>query len=249
MSDTPLMNDDAARSPTGEILDQLPTPTPATPTPASGDPTPTKSSDPTPAPTDATPAPKPAEPAKPTIADTGAPEKYADFKVPDGVTLDAKTLEAATPIFKDLGLTQDQAQKLIDFQTAQMKELAAAPKAVFEQVNAEWSAKTLADPEISGAVSGGKTGIDAVKYDISRALDSISDPKLKSEFRDVMNVTGAGNHPAFVKTFWKLSQRIAEGSHVPGSNPSPAGQRAPGSSDRPTAAQAMYPKLPAAANG
>jgi len=57
-----------------------------------------------------------------TEAKPAVPEKY-DFKAPaawseKGWELDTKLIETATPIFKELGLSQDQAQKLVDFYTA-----------------------------------------------------------------------------------------------------------------------------------
>ena len=52
------------------------------------------------------------KPIAPTV-----PEKY-DFKAPEGQSLDAALVERATPIFKELGLTQDAAQKLVDFYNA-----------------------------------------------------------------------------------------------------------------------------------
>src|SRR6266852_5763511 len=43
----------------------------------------------------------------------GAPEKYADFRVPEGFKFDPEALTEAQATFKELGLTQDQAQKLV----------------------------------------------------------------------------------------------------------------------------------------
>ena len=40
-----------------------------------------------------------------------APETYADFTLPEGVELDTALLTDAAPLFKELGLTQEQAQK------------------------------------------------------------------------------------------------------------------------------------------
>ena len=57
----------------------------------------------------------------------GPPDKY-EFKAPDGWTdkgweLDGAVIESATPLFKELGLTNDQAQKL----SAGAVNLAKAP--------------------------------------------------------------------------------------------------------------------------
>jgi hypothetical protein len=58
-----------------------------------------------------------------------------------------------------------------------------------------------------------------------------------------MDLTGAGDNPAFIKAFWKLSQHVVEGKPAPGGGPSPHGQVAVGQAQRPSIAQAMYPSL------
>jgi len=60
----------------------------------------------------------------------------------------------------------------------------------------------------------------------------------------VMDSTGAGDNPAFIKAFYKLAQRVTEGSYVQGRGP--AEVTAPGGR-RPSPAQAMYPNLPSSA--
>lgn len=166
----------------------------------------------------------------------GAPEKYEDFKVPEGYTLDSKVAEEASGIFKDMNLSQAQAQTLVDFYAAKTREAADAPFEAYKTMRAEWQTKVAADPEI-----GSK--LPEVKQTVSRALDSLGDAKLASDFREAMDLTGAGDHPAFIKAFYKLAQQVNEGHSVRGSNPSPAGQKAPGSGPV-SAAHALYPKLP-----
>jgi hypothetical protein len=56
-----------------------------------------------------------------------------------------------------------------------------------------------------------------------------------------MDYTGAGNNPAFIRAFFKLAERLVEGSHVTGKGPVQV--RQDGTSGRPSAAAAMYPNL------
>jgi hypothetical protein len=236
---TPLPNDAAARSATGEILEpaQIAAQTPPT-TPEA----PKLNPDGTPAQTSTPQTPeKPADGTKPPPA--GAPETYTAFTAPEGYTLDPKTIEAATPIFKELGLSQEAAQKLVAFHSEQMIAAAKAPATEYETMRTAWQAKAKSDPDMAKAVNGDKTGLEAVKLDMGRALNAIGDPALASEFKAAMDLTGAGDHPAFIKTFWKLAQYVTEGKHVAGAQPSVHGQQAPGTTARPSAAQAMYPKL------
>ncbi len=246
-TEAPLPNDAAARSPTGEILDASTVP----PTKAEAAATETKlvaessqTSQTSSQPTTSNAQPT-ADAKKPDTAPT-APAAYADFTLPEGLTLSKETLEAATPIFRELGLSQEAAQKLVSFHADQLKAATtAAQTASYESMRKDWSAKTLADKDISAYSANGKSGIDAVKLDIGRALGTL-DPALATEFRAAMDLTGAGDHPAFVKAIWRMSQLITEGRAVTGNGPSPEGQRAPGARP-PTPAQALYPNLPSAA--
>lgn len=56
----------------------------------------------------------------------GAPEKYEAFTVPDGLPADPNRIEAAQAIFKELNLTQAQAQKLVDLQIEGVKQSSEA---------------------------------------------------------------------------------------------------------------------------
>lgn len=227
----PLPNDQLARSPTGEILEpsqiQAKPPTPPTPTPDGKAPEPTSTSTP--------------DPAKPDP--TKAPAAY-EFKAPEGYTLDPKLVEEVTPIFKEMGLDQAQAQRLFDIHTKTLIDAAKAPQTTYETMRTDWVAKAKADPDMAKAVNGDKVGLDAVKLDMGRALNAIGDPTLAAEFKSAMDLTGAGDHPAFIKTFWKLAQFVTEGKHVAGAQPSVHGQRAPGTVERPSPAAALYPNLP-----
>jgi hypothetical protein len=165
------------------------------------------------------------------------------------MTLSKETLEAATPIFKELGLSQEAAQRLVSFHAEQLKAtLPSAQESAYTEMRKDWATKTLAHPEITSAVDkdSGKTGIDAVKINIGRVLGALGDATLANEFKAAMDLTGAGDHPAFVRALNKLAGLITEGRPVTGKGPSPEGQRAPGTASRPSAAQALYPNLPSA---
>lgn len=235
MSEAPLPNDAAARSPTGEITDvrDLPTPTPT--------PTPTPPSDGTPEPKPPTDAEGGSKQPDPKAPDPKAvPETYT-FTAPENYTIDPKLLETVTPIFKELGLTNEQGQKLVDIQIQRELANAKAPQDAYAATRADWQSKVKADPEISAYAKDGKTGTDAVKIDIGKAINTLP-TDLQASFREAMDITGAGDHPAFVKAMWKFAQAIGEGKPVSGAGPSPAGQVAPGARP-PSAAQAMYPNL------
>lgn len=180
---------------------------------------------------DAKPELKPEEP-KPELK-AGAPEAYSDFSAPEGYEIDTSLLEEAKPLFKELGLPQAGAQRLLDlYAKASLASAEANTKLVRDQ-NEAWVNEVKSDPEI-----GGK--LDLVRQTVSKALDGLP-PKLATEFRQAMDFMGAGNNPAFVKVLYHLSKQLTEGSNIRGNGPSPYGQ---GDQGRPpSAAKALFPNL------
>ncbi len=173
---------------------------------------------------------------KPVKTETGAPETYADFKLPDGFKLSDEQKTEVTGMFKTWNLNQDQAQQAIDYYTKRSAELANAPYNAYLETRKGWRDEIASDPVI-----GPKSA--AVKAEIGRAINSLGDAKMIADFRQALDITGIGDHPAFVRAFYAFSQRVNEGSPVSGRGPSPHGQtQAPGA-DKPSAAQAMYPNL------
>ena len=180
---------------------------------------------------------KPKEPAKPSLlteADkTGAPERYEDFTVPEGFELDETVAKEAGDLFKTLNLNQSQAQQLVNFYVAKTEAAAQAPYKLWHDTQETWRNEIKADPEI-----GGK--LDQVKSTIAKAIDGLGDAKLATGFREAMDYTGAGNNPAFIRAFYRLAQKVTEGTHVAPGGPTQVNP--PGS--RPSAARALYPDLP-----
>lgn len=171
--------------------------------------------------------------------ETKAPEKYEDYKLPDGLTLDAEVKGKADALFKGLGLDQAQAQSLVDFYGDLAKTSASAPIEAYKAVTDAWKADAESHPDLRGKLGPGKE----VNVRISRALDGLGDPKLVSDFKQLMDLTGAGNNQAFIRVLDRFAQKVSEGTHVVGNNPSTFGQTKPGTDVKPSAAAAMWPNL------
>lgn len=173
--------------------------------------------------------------------DAKAPEAYADFTAPEGFEIDKDAIAKVAPVFKELGLSQDQAQKLV---TAYAEISQAAANSLMESSaneQKEWAAQIKSDPEIGGAK------LAQTKATIYQALDYILSKADARAFREAMDYTGAGNHPAFARGLFKLASLLTEApsrDHVNGNGPTKEGQLAPGASERPSAAKAIYPNLP-----
>lgn len=135
---------------------------------------------------------------------------YGEFKLPEGYAVDEKAMGEFAGLAKEAGLDQAQAQKFIDM--ASQREIAAANKGVqaFVDLQTKWHGEVMSDPEIGGAKW------DATKASIDRLMDRLAIPGL----REAMNLTGAGNNPAIVRSYARLAAMVAEdrllnGAHAP----------------------------------
>lgn len=231
-----LPNDPAARTADGTLKDQSVT------TPAQTDSSTTQAKDGTDQ--NQTQQTKSPTEGKSAATDTGAapqgaPEAYADFKVPDGFALDKAAIDKVLPVFKELNLNQDQAQKLVDQYATITREAAEAPVKAYAEMQKEWT-KDANERFGKDIAPGGK-----IVTQLAQTIDGFLPPSLAKSFRAALDFTGAGNHPDLIEGLYTLSKALAVGTHVNGKGPSPEGQKAPGEAPK-SIAQAMYPNLPSA---
>lgn len=138
--------------------------------------------------------------------DDGVPEAYA-LTPPEGLTLDAEAVAAATPVFRELGLSNAAANKLMPA-AAQFAQRVQdqANRQLLSHVQAErkaWLDAARADPEIGGA-KWGETIATAAS-----ALDRLGFGK-GSAFRNLLDQSGLGNHPDMIRAFVKVGRAVAE---------------------------------------
>lgn len=167
------------------------------------------------------------------------PEKYEGFKLADGYEIDQTAIDKATPIFKELGLDQPKAQKLVDLFFDLSKGQNEAAVAEMTETRKGWRGEV--QKEFGSAT-------ETVQRDIVGVIDSqlgVGEGSLGAEFRKALDLTGAGDHPAVIRALNKLVEPFKKATPVKGANPSPLGQQAPGAKPR-SAAAAMYPNLPSA---
>lgn len=139
-------------------------------------------------------------------AKDGTPEEYADFTFPDGVEADQGLLDDFKPLAKELNLTQEQAQKLVDLQVKNIQANADAQQDAFKEIKEGWTKEVKADEETGGADYKEKVGV---------AVKAIS--KFGSDaFRKLLDDSGFGNHPEMVRCFYKIGKVISEDKFVDG---------------------------------
>lgn len=221
IASTPQPNTPEARTPEGTLTDQTSTQTQSASTESLA----------------GKPATEESLAAKPAEAE-GAPETYADFTLPEGLELNAESLGKFTEFAKTNNLSQAAAQQLMDFHTAQIAAVTKSPADAVATMRADWRSAVLSDTTLA---SNGDLRPE-VRANISRAIDSLG-PELGGKFREAMNLTGVGDHPAFVSAFNAFAKRLSEGKPVTAG--SPAQVRNPAKPNG-TGANALFPGLPSA---
>ena len=133
-----------------------------------------------------------------------APDTYADFVLPEGMVLDEAALTEATPMFKELGLNQEQAQKVIDLYAKQVQAGSQKQNDDFNQLMNDWREQSKNDGEIGGD-----------KFDENVKLAKSAIGKYGTlELKQLLEDHGVGNHPEVIRFMVRVGQTLKE--DVPG---------------------------------
>ena len=88
----------------------------------------------------------PAEGAAPM----GAPEEYADFVVPEGMTLDTEVTDELKALAKEKNMGQEDTQKIVDLGTKLVQKVETQYREQIATVQADWLEATKTDKEFGG---------------------------------------------------------------------------------------------------
>lgn len=161
----------------------------------------------------------PADPPADPDPATQPPEAY-ELTAPEGLTLDDETLAEADPIFRELGLSNEAAQKLVPVAAKFGERIAAqasqaANQAIMGEVIAQrkaWATEAKADAEIGGANWDQTVELSA------KALDALGYAK-GSAFRNFLTDSGLGNHPEMIRAFQRIGKMVGEDNEFVVGNP------------------------------
>lgn len=185
-----------------------PAPSPATPTdpatpaaPAVSDPTPPVD------PQAAKPTDKPTEPAPFTLT------KYDFSKVelPKGIELDQPLIDAVTPVLIEAKVPQELASKLVDAQVKHLAKVEEKREADFKA----WMAENVTNYQNTLKKEW------AGNYDANLAIAQKGMARIAGspEMKKLLDDTGLGNHPLFVKAFFEVGRMVSEDKPPNGATP------------------------------
>lgn len=132
----------------------------------------------------------------------GAPEQY-EFKAPEGKEFSPEVIGAFSEVAKELNLSQDDAQKVIDKIAPAFAERQAN---AIEQARTTWAESAKTDKEFGG------DKLDENLAVAKKALDTFGTPEL----RTLLNDSGLGNHPEIIRAFYRAGKAISEDRVVTG---------------------------------
>ncbi|WOC02453.1 peptidase [Providencia sp. PROV024] len=137
---------------------------------------------------------------------SAAPEKY-EFTAGKDQELDKEAVAAFEPIARELGLSNEQAQKIVDVYGSTIM-----PQLVKQQAD-EWQKQVT---DWAETVNADKEGLGSTESigNAQKALDQFGSPELKSYLVE----TGLGNHPELVRVFSKIGKAMSEDGFVSGSS-------------------------------
>lgn len=148
----------------------------------------------------------------------GAPEKYEDFKVPEGVVASEAVFGEVKAVAKELNLSQAKAQLLVDkLAPAVAKNQIELFNAEVDRVRAEWANASKSDKEVGGdAFEKNRGGANEV-------LKTFGTPELTA----LLDESGLSQHPEVLRLLVRVRAAVSEDKFST-ANQRPAGDKPAG---------------------
>lgn len=141
---------------------------------------------------------KTAEAKAPEVQKPVVPEKY-ELNLPNGSTLKQDEVDKIAALAKERGLSNDDAQKLVEEKSQEKTNFIEAQKQEFSQLRATWKDQFIKDPELGG--ENAKASAEHAK----RFVDRFASDDLKKAF----NETGFGDHPELIRLMARAGKAMA----------------------------------------
>lgn len=136
---------------------------------------------------------------------SAAPEKY-EFTAGKDQELDKEAVAAFEPVARELGLSNEQAQKIVDvYGSTIIPQLVKQQADAWQKQVTDWAESVQADKDLSSVESIGNA---------QKAMEQFGTPELK----EYLNETGLGNHPELIRIFSKIGKSMSEDGFVNGSS-------------------------------
>jgi hypothetical protein len=162
-----------------------------------------------------------------TSGNAQAQQSDFELKLPEGSNLDASYLEQTKALAKELGLSQEAAQKLVERDSGLLSSVSERNAVQVREKTEQWAKDAQADKEIGGG------NFQSSVNDARTALDKFGSP----EFKNMLNQSGVGNHPELIRLLARVGKAMREDKMVTTSSQPARAQK--------SFAEAFYPSMSA----
>ena len=139
--------------------------------------------------------------------DAGVPDEYT-FELPDGMEVDTTMVEALSPAFKELGLTNDQASMLASKYAEQMAAQAEQMNTTLNEQYDAWVNEGKKDREIGH--NNWQPSVDLA----NGVIRKFGNARLVEE---AMVSSGVGNHPEMIRFLSRIGKALSDDTLMTGS--------------------------------
>lgn len=141
------------------------------------------------------------------------PLTYEAFKFPEGIKLDDAEVKGYTDIFGKHQIPQPVVQELIDYHTAQLAESNRRQQTVQREV---WNSTRQGWVNDFKASDIGGNRAETTLAQAGGVMERYAGgPEQLKELRNVLTMTGAGDHPAVIRLLANVGKVLGEGRPVP----------------------------------
>lgn len=152
---------------------------------------------------------KPGGPDKPDESNKDVPEAYEKFSLPEGFEYDEGKAKEFGALAKELGLSQEKAQRLVTMYVGNLQQGLSAQMEAVTARNKGWQEAARSDKEFGGADFDKNLAI------ANEGLRRLGTPELISYLEE----SGLGNHPEVVRLCWKAGKLAGEDHQPDGGTP------------------------------
>lgn len=128
-----------------------------------------------------------------------APDRY-ELKIPEGSKLDAKHLEKIASFAKERGLSNEDAQAMLDRDNQLLADYAQGQESQLKETTEQWFNTSKEDKELGG--ENFAKNAELAKRVVMRFGTE--------EFQKALDATGFSNHPELFRTFYRIGKAMSE---------------------------------------
>ena len=136
-------------------------------------------------------------------AKADAPDKY-ELKLPENSVLDTSAVERISAYAKQKGLTNDQAQMLLERESDAVSKFRQDQVENLKTQSETWKSELVKDKEFGGEAFNKNAEL------AKRVVEKYA----SKEFVETLESTGLGNHPELVRVFFRIAKAFGEDSFV-----------------------------------